>query len=145
VFHILFNLGFLYTLAPLEVGCRGAFLTTFLLSGIAGNWAFLQYGTARYAVGASGGLCGLMGFELVSLLRNRRVREFKALLRSVFGMLVMGAILPGVANEAHLGGLLAGVLVSFFVSRRSGYRGALLPWPVVLGLLLLAPGSRHFV
>ena len=114
-----------------------------------------------------------MGFELVSLLRNRRVREFKALLRSVFGMLatllnkgpgvmpllymvfafpeisyarcrahrqpchnfprilsttsplghttqVMGAILPGVANEAHLGGLLAGVLVSFFVSRRSG-------------------------
>ncbi|CAE7222354.1 RBL1 [Symbiodinium necroappetens] len=145
VFHILFNLGFLYTLAPLEVGCRGAFLTTFILSGIAGNWAFLHYGTARYAVGASGGLCGLMGFELVSLLRNRRVREFKALLQSVFGMLVMGAIVPGVANEAHLGGLLAGVLVSLVVSRRSGYRGALLPWPVVLGLLSLAPFGRRFL
>ena len=86
-----------------------------------------------------------MGFELVSLLRNRRVREFKALLRSLFGMLVMGAILPGVANEAHLGGLLAGVLVSLAVSRRSGYRGALLPWPVVVGLLLLPPFGRRFL
>ena len=28
-----------YTLAPLEIGCRGAFLSTFLLSGIAGIMA----------------------------------------------------------------------------------------------------------
>ena len=75
----------------------------------------------------------LLGFELVSLLRNRRVREFKALLQSVFGMLVMGAIVPGVANEAHLGGLLAGVLVSLVVSRRSG---------ISRGLAALACGAR---
>eukprot|EP00435_Cladocopium_sp_Y103_P057327 s427_g19.t1 len=59
IFHILFNLGYLYTLAPLEVGCRGAFLSTFLISGIVGNLAFLHFGEARYALGASGGLCAL--------------------------------------------------------------------------------------
>lgn len=30
---------------------------------------------------------GLIGFELVSLLRSRKVREFKQLLRSTFGHL----------------------------------------------------------
>lgn len=127
VFHILFNLGYLYTVAPLEVGCRGAFLSTFLISGIVGNLAFLHFGEARYAVGASGGLCGLIGFELVSLLRSRKVREFKVLLRSTFGMLIMGLFLPGCANTCHVGGLLCGFAVALLVARRSGYRAPLLP------------------
>ncbi|CAJ1349617.1 unnamed protein product [Effrenium voratum] len=141
VFHILFNLGFLYTLAPLEVGCQGVFLTTFLLSGIAGNLAFLQFGQARSALGASGAICGLLGFELVALLRNRRIRRFKMLLRSTFGMIVMGFFLPGVANSAHLGGLGCGLVVALLCARRSGYRGPLLPWPLLL-LLLAVPGRR---
>ncbi|CAK8995579.1 unnamed protein product [Durusdinium trenchii] len=174
IFHIMFNLGYLYTLAPLEVGCRGAFLSTFLLSGIAGNLAFLHFGQARYALGASGGICGLIGFELVSLLRSRRTREFNLLLRSAFGMLVMGIFLPGMAVFAarhagklssgnqlknyslavefnscatwcHAGGLSAGFLIAFLVARRSGYRAPILPWPLLMGLLSLAPAGREFL
>lgn len=145
VFHILFNLGYLYTVAPLEVGCRGAFLSTFLISGIVGNLAFLHFGEARYAVGASGGLCGLIGFELVSLLRSRKVREFKVLLRSTFGMLIMGLFLPGCANTCHVGGLLCGFAVALLVARRGGYRAPLLPWPFLLALLALMPFGRRFL
>ncbi|CAK8995529.1 unnamed protein product [Durusdinium trenchii] len=145
IFHIMFNLGYLYTLAPLEVGCRGAFLSTFLLSGIAGNLAFLHFGQARYALGASGGICGLIGFELVSLLRSRRTREFNLLLRSAFGMLVMGIFLPGCATWCHAGGLSAGFLIAFLVARRSGYRAPILPWPLLMGLLSLAPAGREFL
>eukprot|EP00434_Breviolum_minutum_P024097 symbB.v1.2.021270.t1/scaffold1829.1/size99555/2 len=145
VFHILFNLGYLYTLAPLEVGCRGAFLSTFVISGIVGNLAFLQFGEARYAVGASGALCGLIGFELVSLLRSRKVREFKVLLRSTFGMLIMGLFLPGCATSCHVGGLFSGFLVALLVARRSGYRSALLPWPFLMMLLVLMPYGRRVV
>ncbi|CAE8688977.1 unnamed protein product, partial [Polarella glacialis] len=145
VFHILFNLGYLYTLAPLEAGSQGPFLTTFLLSGIAGNLAFMHFGGARRGLGASGGLCGLIGFELVARLRNRQIREFKTLLRSAFGTLVIGAFLPGVANSAHLGGLGAGICVALVSARRSGYRGALLPWPVLVAALGASPPGRLFV
>ncbi|CAE8593061.1 unnamed protein product, partial [Polarella glacialis] len=95
VFHILFNLGYLYTLAPLEAGSQGPFLTTFLLSGIAGNLAFMHFG--------------------------------------------------GVANSAHLGGLGAGICVALVSARRSGYRGALLPWPVLVAALGASPPGRLFV
>lgn len=145
VLHAVFNLGYLYTLAPLEAGSSGAYLCTFLLAGIAGNLAFLAAGPGRCALGASAALCGLIGFDLVSRLRMRQVREFRTLLQQTFGLLVLGAILPGVANVAHVAGLVTGVLVSFLTSRRSGYRRALVPWPALMVGVLATPQARHFV
>lgn len=145
VFHILFNLGYLYTLAPLEAGAPGAYLCTFLLSGIAGNIFFAEFGAGKRALGASGAICGLMGFEIVSRMRNRQVRELRLVLRQAFGILVLGALLPGVCNEAHLGGTLAGLVVATLTARRSGYRNALLPWPFLMAGLMAWPTGRHFV
>jgi len=144
VFHILFNLGYLYTLAPYEAGAPGAFFTTFLLSCIGGNFAFLRYGAPRRALGASGGICGLIGYELVSRARLRQVRELRDVAKQAFGAIILGLLLPGVCNSAHLGGMATGVVVALLVSRRSGYRNALLPWPALLGGLLIWPTGRRF-
>lgn len=144
VFHILFNLGYMYTLAPLEAASPGAYLCTFFLAGIAGNAAFLVSGTARRALGASGGICGLIGFELISRLRQRQHREFRKVAQAAFGLLVLGAVLPGVGNVAHVGGLLTGLLVAVLTSRRSGYRSPLLPWPLLVAALVVWPRGRHF-
>lgn len=146
VFHILCNVGYLYTLAPLETGASGAYLTTFMLAGIGGSWAHMAFSEHPRAVGASGALCGIIGFELVELARNRQFRRFRAVLKQTFGMLVMGLVLPGVSNWSHVGGLLSGAAVALLSAPRSGYRRALLPWPFLLLLVFGAiPAGRQFV
>eukprot|EP00913_Durusdinium_trenchii_P007760 g7287.t1 len=60
-------------------------------------------------------------------------------------MLVMGIFLPGCATWCHAGGLSAGFLIAFLVARRSGYRAPILPWPLLMGLLSLAPAGREFL
>lgn len=144
VFHILFNLGYIYTLAPLEAGAPGAYLLTFLMAGITGNLLFAELGGKR-ALGASGAICGLLGFEIVSRMRMRQVRELRLVLRQAFGILVIGALLPGVANTAHFGGLFGGVVVALFCARRSGYRNALVPWWIFAAGLCALPLGRKFV
>lgn len=145
VFHIMFNLGYLRTLAPMEAGARGTFLCTFLLSVIGGNLAFAKYGVGRRVVGASGGICGLLGLELVELYRARRQDEFQAFLKRAFGILSLGAFLPGVCNWAHAGGLLTGLVVGLLTGRRRWFRRPLVPWPVLLAAVCLHPKGRHFL
>lgn len=142
--HVLFNLGYLCTIAPLEAGARGAFLLTFVISGIGGNLAFAQFSDLRYGLGASGALCGLLGFELISRMRMREVREFRAAAGQAFGLLIIGLLIPGVANSAHGGGLVAGIAVALACARRSGYRNALVPWQLLAAVLLLTPPGIRF-
>mmetsp|Transcript_148459 Transcript_148459/g.476818 ORF Transcript_148459/g.476818 Transcript_148459/m.476818 type:complete len:382 (-) Transcript_148459:101-1246(-) len=144
-FHIVFNIGYLYTLAPLEAGAPGPFLLTFVLAGMAGNAAWMSMGGGQRALGASGGLCGLLGFELVSRLRMRQVRDFQRAAQAAFGLLVLGALLPGVGNWAHVGGLATGFAVALLTTRRSGYRSALVPWPLLLLVLVALPFGRQFL
>jgi len=145
VFHLLFNLGYLHSMSPFEAGASGAYLCTFILAGIGGNWAFMQFSDSCRALGASGGVSGLIGFELVSRLRGRQVRASLSVVRSALGLLVVGALLPGVANWAHAGGLLTGIVVALLTTRRSGYRAPLVPWPLLLGLLLLRRDARCLI
>mmetsp|Transcript_124660 Transcript_124660/g.248829 ORF Transcript_124660/g.248829 Transcript_124660/m.248829 type:complete len:360 (+) Transcript_124660:95-1174(+) len=145
IFHLLFNLGYLHSMSPFEAGSSGAYLCTFILAGIGGNWAFMRFSDGCRALGASGGVSGLIGFELVSRLRGRQVRASLSVARSALGLLVVGALLPGVANWAHAGGLVIGIVVAMLTTRRSGYRAPLVPWPVLLGLLLFKRDARRFM
>jgi membrane associated rhomboid family serine protease len=117
VLHIAFNMIALWSVGPfLEASLgRWRFLALYLLSAVGGSVMFLLLATPYTAswftvlVGASGAVFGLFGAVLVVLRRVGRSA------RGIVGILVingvLGFLLPGVAWQAHLGGLVVGAAV----------------------------------
>lgn len=146
--HLLFNGYALYLLgAHLErsVGSAG-FAALYLASAMAGGLAFLLSSPGQVAVGASGAIFGLFGAWLAASWVNRDTPQGRAGL-SQFGMLLLVNLalplfIPNIAWQAHMGGLVAGLLVGFSWARRnrSGDRPTLqarLEVPVIIAVALL--------
>jgi len=115
--HILFNGYSLWVLGNLlERGLGSArFLTVFFASTIAGSLAVLLLGSSSFVVGASGGIFGL--FAALFVL-NRGFRGNNVSLLVIIGInLALGFIVPNVAWEAHVGGLVAGFVVTTLLQR----------------------------
>lgn len=118
LWHIGFNMWALYVLGPqIERGVgTGPFLTLYIASaGVGGAFAFYM-GDARFAaVGASGAIFGLFGVWLSWALRRRNTMQGRALLQQIIFLLVINAaiplVIPGIAWQAHLGGLIGGFFV----------------------------------
>lgn len=90
----------------------------YLLCGVMGNLASALFLPQQLQVGASGALFGFTGVLLADLLQNwslieSPVRNLFSLIFSSCISLVLGLILPGVDNFAHIGGLIMGVLTGF--------------------------------
>jgi rhomboid protease GluP len=123
--HLLFNTFIFVQIAPLmeqEYG-RHKFTVLYILTGIG---AFLASEVVRgvvfhrlvNTVGASGAIFGLVGAALVYGLR--RGGAYGGALRSMMTRwtiyaLVMGFLMPGTDNFAHLGGLASGALFAAVV------------------------------
>ncbi len=121
--HLGFNMYALYLFGPgLErLGGRAGFLTLYLASAVAGGAAYylpygLEVGGLGTAVGASGAVFGLFGATLAAAYRNRTTAAGAAGLRQLLTLLginlALPLLLPGIAWQAHLGGLVAGVLIA---------------------------------
>jgi rhomboid protease GluP len=122
--HLLFNGLALWTFgSDLEkLYGPGRFAVIYLVSGIAGSYASYQFSPA-ISVGASGAVFGLIGASLAFGLRNRSAIPVRV--RSRFGTGVLPALLynllyglrPGsmIDNYAHIGGLLAGVVLALII------------------------------
>ncbi|WP_343032368.1 rhomboid family intramembrane serine protease [Arthrobacter yangruifuii] len=107
--HIAFNLYALWflgsSLEPLFGRTRFALL--YLISALGGSVGVLYLADPVTAVvGASGAVFGLFG-ALFVVIRQRR-GELRSLLILVAANLVLGFVVPGIAWQAHVGGLLAG-------------------------------------
>lgn len=138
--HILFNMYALYIFGPTleHMLGRGRFLALYLLCGFGGSVAVLDLG-AGPVVGASGAIFGLMG---AYFMIQRRLGGNSTQLVIVIGLnLAIGFFLPGIAWQAHLGGLIVGGLVAliFLRTRRLDQQRTqvLLMAAVGLGLVLL--------
>lgn len=119
---------------------RGRLLGVYLVSALAGSVASYAFSSpVTLSVGASGAVFGLLGATLVALRRlNRDVSGVVVLLLINLGI---GFVVPNIDWRAHLGGLLAGMVVTAaFVSPARRYRTAA-GWgaaaAVLLGLALL--------
>lgn len=115
--HILFNMWALYVLGPQlerEVG-SSAFAGLYVGSALAGGAAFYLLAQGGTAVGASGAIFGLFGAWLGAAYRNRRTAWGRAGLQQLLVLLGINMALPFFADriawQAHLGGLIAGVLI----------------------------------
>ena len=97
---------------------RWNFLATYLLTGIAGNVLTLLLKPNIVGAGASGAIFGLAGV-LIAVLQfgrlsvpNERLKPLKQqVVKLALYNLLIGAVVPGINNVAHLGGLVYGLLV----------------------------------
>lgn len=139
----------------------GRFSLLYVLSGIAGSLLSME-ASAQIAAGASGAIFGVAGAMLVTgLLHPEAVpRRWK----NVFGIgillvivinLAFGHFVKHIDNWAHLGGLLAGMGLSFLIPparlRPHGEPGSRLPTqpslavPVVIVIFVMAVTANQYV
>ncbi|GAB4427608.1 MAG: rhomboid family intramembrane serine protease [Anaerolineales bacterium] len=120
--HIGFNMYALYAFGTgLEqrLGHRRFFLL-YILSGFAGSVLSFLF-TEGYSIGASGAIFGLIGAEGVFLYQNRKLfgkQAMKAMQNVIFVVainLFLG-LQPRIDNWGHIGGLLGGLIFSWFAS-----------------------------
>ena len=89
----------------------------YLVAALGGSIATFAFGDARLGVGASGAIFGLFGILFVASRLHMPLldRRGRALLGQIGVLIVInllfGFALPGVDNLAHIGGLVAGVLL----------------------------------
>lgn len=114
--HILFNMVALWTVGPyLEAALgRWRYVTLYLMSAIGGSVGMLVLapvvgGWNTGSLGASGAVFGLFGAVLVVLRRLGRSAG------GIVGVIVLNGVIsfvvPNVAWQAHLGGLVVGALL----------------------------------
>jgi rhomboid protease GluP len=100
---------------------NGRLLLCYLLSGLGGSIVSAVSHPTIVSVGASGSILGLWGiFLTIAVLQN--IRTVAAIKTFVFiaGLFVLptfllGAIMPGIDNAAHIGGLLTGVVLGVVI------------------------------
>ncbi len=122
--HLLFNAYALFILGrDIEAFYSPKwFLIIYLLAGLAGSVAWYVLGDPIPSVGASGAIFGLIGAEAAFYVRNRRLfgqfgRQRLANLGVLLAInLVFGFTIPNINNIAHLGGLVGGFLLGYFIA-----------------------------
>ncbi|MGT2462543.1 rhomboid family intramembrane serine protease [Sinomonas atrocyanea] len=114
VLHIALNMYMLWlfgqALEPL-LG-RARFLAVYLLSAIGGSVGFLLLapGQPVAVIGASGAIFGLFGGLFV--VQRQRGGDVRQLVVLIVINAVLGFVVPGIAWQAHLGGLVTGALTT---------------------------------
>ncbi|MFN2376765.1 MAG: rhomboid family intramembrane serine protease [Candidatus Binatia bacterium] len=127
--HLVGNMGSLFFLGPPLAAQIGQIrtLVLFAATGVAGNVASQLLGSeAAVKAGASGGICGLLGalagVALVSMAAAEDARQRRpawqtlGALVALFGMIV--GFEPGRDHYAHVGGLVAGVVLGRMMAPR---------------------------
>jgi len=123
--HILFNMIGLYFLGSFLIRAAGdkSFLAVFFLGGLAGNILFtLLVHPSSTGIGASGGIFALAG-TLAIMVPRVPVIIFPMpipipLWIAVIILLFLSFLFSGIAWQAHLGGLLLGLVAGLIFKRK---------------------------
>ena len=128
--YILFMFG---TLIERKIGTK-RFILIYFISGILASIGFVVFQelimkTSGAALGASGAIMGILGVTIM-LLPHLRILFFFFIPMSLrtagiifviielFGMFGIG--IPGIANSAHLVGLICGLIYGFYLLKQKG-------------------------
>lgn len=125
--HLFLNMYALYIIGrSLEwLFGRERFLLVYLLGGLGGSALMaLTMGANGYGLGASGAIFAIWGAEMVYLYQNRRTLGTYAMmqLRQIIMFaalnLVLGLLNPFIGTWAHIGGLLGGLALTWWLGPR---------------------------
>ena len=149
ILHIALNMYSLYVVGPLlerYLG-RGRYLALFLISGI-GAVVAADFFIKSSVVGASGAIFGLLGALFV--FRRRLGLASGQLVIVLLINLAIGFFVPGIAWQAHVGGLIVGAAVAgvYLLTRarqRFGAQVALLATIVVALVAALLVHVAFFI
>jgi rhomboid protease GluP len=128
--HIFGNMLFLliFGLRAEEMFNPAEYVSIYILSGLTGSLLTLLYGPNMLSAGASGAIFGIFGATLIYMRRAYNQSVITALLFAFFFLILNISVEVNVL--AHLGGLLFGLLVGYYVAatrktkpaRRFNYR-----------------------
>ena len=146
--HILMNSWVLFDLGPQVNQAFGTprFLSIYFVSSVTGFLASLYWSPA-VSIGASAGLCGLIGAMIAFGTRERSA--FGSALRRQYVqwmiyLLIFGLVIPNVDNSAHLGGLAGGFVVAYLAGTPGFSEAKENFWRLAAGLSLAATGWAFF-
>lgn len=125
--HILVNMYSLYAVGPTLEKFLGnlRYLGVYTLSALAGSLASAYFGGGHISAGASGAIFGLLGSTVVLGVKYKQqipkpVQQsmVRGMLPAIVYNLLFGFSRAGIDNSAHLGGLLAGALITGVITPR---------------------------
>ncbi len=131
IIHIALNMWCLWSLGEMAESLYGhwTFAAVYILCGVAGSLVSLAHNPFVLSVGASGAVFGVAGALIASLkLGNFSLPQahVKAVLSSVVSFaiynLIFGAMSRGIDNAAHIGGLIAGLIVGALIALAASER-----------------------
>jgi uncharacterized protein len=133
IYHVVFNMITLYFFATFVIALVGetAFLLTYFAGGVVGGLMFILFSyiptpffqASQYSIviGASGAIFALGGLLMV-MRPNARILMFFIVPMPLWVGILVGFLLvtfnPGVAWQAHLGGIIYGALVGWYYRRK---------------------------
>lgn len=124
--HILFNMYALFLFGPSLERYFGhwRFLLLYLLTGFTGNvFSFLIMSDNGYSVGASTSVFGLIAAEGIFLYQNRELfgKQSGRMIGNVVFVVAVNLLIgltPGIDIWGHIGGLLGGLIFTWFAGPR---------------------------
>ncbi|MCD4654338.1 rhomboid family intramembrane serine protease [bacterium] len=126
VMHILFNGYALYKIGKMLefLTNRGILLVVYFLAIVLGSSFSMIFMPEATSLGASGGIIGLFGL-LAVVAYKRRAFMPPGFLKSILNNLVIIAVIGAIGhnfidNASHAGGLLAGIVVGWFLIPERG-------------------------
>jgi membrane associated rhomboid family serine protease len=143
--HILFNMWALYLFGPALERRFGSssFAALYVAAGLGGGSLYHAVGRLEPAVGASGAIFGLFGALIAATYRQRHTAAGRAVFNQLalllFINLSLPFLIPRIAWEAHVGGLVAGLAIAAAWDRiPHGQKGSAVQRVVVAGAVALA-------
>jgi rhomboid protease GluP len=155
--HIAFNMWCLWNLGALceSLYGRWTYVSIYLICGVGASLASAAWHPYVPSVGASGAIFGLAGALITALKlgefsvpRSALSGTLRSLGAFVVYNLIFGAIIPGIDNTAHIGGLVTGLIVGALIALVAP-RDDQVPRRVVVFLVLIlalaggAVGAAH--
>ncbi|TWD16627.1 rhomboid family intramembrane serine protease [Marihabitans asiaticum] len=141
IFHIMFNMLALWIVGPqLEMWLgRARFLGLYLVSALAGSVTYLLFqpvDSTQGVVGASGAVFGLFGAIVV--VQRHLGRDASSMLGVIGINAVIGFVIPNIAWQAHLGGLVAGAALAALLSRPRQRDNPTVAWAGIAAVAVLS-------
>jgi membrane associated rhomboid family serine protease len=121
--HLAFNMFVLYQYGSLVERMYGPieYLAIYLLCAAGGSVLTILVDPTQSAAGASGAIFGLVGLLFVVSRRHHAVlgREARTMVAGIGGfvvyLLIFTFLVPGISWTGHIGGLLVGAVLGFFL------------------------------